>query len=57
MARGADPVLYPVAVLLGGLGAAMLFRIMIDRGHREIAENQAIWLAIGTRGVRRRARS
>ena len=47
MARGADPVLYPVAILLGGLGAAMLFRIMIDRGHREIAENQVIWLAIG----------
>jgi cell division protein FtsW (lipid II flippase) len=25
----------------------MLFRIMVDRGHREIATNQAIWLAIG----------
>jgi len=47
MARGADPVLYPAAVLLGGLGAAMLFRIMVDRGHREIAVNQMVWLAIG----------
>jgi cell division protein FtsW (lipid II flippase) len=47
MARGADPVLYPTAVLLGGLGSAMLFRIMVDRGHREIAVNQAVWLVIG----------
>jgi cell division protein FtsW (lipid II flippase) len=47
MARGADPVLYPTAIVLGGLGLAMLFRIMVDRGHREIATNQAIWLAIG----------
>lgn len=47
MARGADPVLYPTAVLLGGLGAAMLFRIMADRGFREIAVNQAVWLLIG----------
>ncbi len=47
MARGADPVLYPTAVMLGGLGLAMLFRIMADRGAPEIATNQAIWLAIG----------
>jgi len=47
MARGADPVLYPTAVFLGGLGLAMLFRIMDERGFPEIARSQAIWFAIG----------
>ena len=46
-ARGADPVLYPTAVLLGGLGLAMLYRLMVDRGHPEFAAEQAVWLAIG----------
>ena len=46
-ARGADPVVYPVAVFLGGLGLAMLFRIMDGRGFPEIARSQMLWLAIG----------
>ena len=47
MARGADPVLYPTAVLLGGLGLAMLYRIMTAEGAPEFAAAQAVWLAIG----------
>ena len=46
-ARSADPALYPVAVLLGGLGLAMLYRLMDERGRVDIAQNQAIWLLIG----------
>ena len=47
VARAADPVLYPTAVLLGGLGLAMLYRLMVARGHPEFASEQAVWLAIG----------
>jgi cell division protein FtsW (lipid II flippase) len=47
MARDADPVLYPTAVLIGGLGLAMLYRLMLDRGFPEFAFEQAVWLAIG----------
>jgi cell division protein FtsW (lipid II flippase) len=46
-ARSADPVLYPVAVLLGGMGLAMLYRLMDERGRVDIAQNQGIWLLIG----------
>jgi cell division protein FtsW (lipid II flippase) len=46
-ARSADPVLYPVAVLLGGLGLAMLYRLMDERGRVDIARDQAVWLLIG----------
>ncbi len=46
-AREADPVLYPTAVMLGGLGMAMLFRIMTANGAQEVARYQAVWLAIG----------
>ena len=46
-ARGADPVLLPTAAILGGLGIAMLYRIMVDRGEPEIWKEQAIWLGIG----------
>ncbi len=46
-ARRADPVLYPVAILLGGLGQAMLYRLMDERGSINIARDQAAWLAIG----------
>ena len=46
-APSADPVLYPVAVLLGGLGLAMLYRLMDERGSVNIARDQAAWLAIG----------
>ena len=46
-ANDADPVLYPVAVFLGGLGLAMLFRIMDARGFPEIAQSQMLWFAIG----------
>jgi cell division protein FtsW (lipid II flippase) len=47
MARDADPVLYPTAVVIGGLGLAMLYRLMLDRGFPEFAFEQAVWLAIG----------
>jgi cell division protein FtsW (lipid II flippase) len=47
LAAPADPALYPVAVLLGGLGLAMLFRLMDERGRVDIAHDQAIWLVIG----------
>jgi cell division protein FtsW (lipid II flippase) len=46
LARDADPVLYPTAVLLGGLGLAMLYRLMTARDHPEFATEQAVWLAI-----------
>jgi cell division protein FtsW (lipid II flippase) len=46
-ARGADPVLYPTAVALAGIGLVMIARIMNGRGHPEIAQSQAIWVAIG----------
>jgi cell division protein FtsW (lipid II flippase) len=47
LAAAADPALYPVAVLLGGLGLAMLFRLMDERGRVDIARDQAVWLLIG----------
>jgi len=47
LAAPADPALYPVAVLLGGLGLAMLFRLMDERGRTDIARDQAVWLVIG----------
>src|SRR5262245_8659251 len=47
LAAGADPAVYPTAVLLGGLGLAMLFRLMDERGRIDIARDQAIWLVIG----------
>ncbi|HEY7478003.1 MAG TPA: FtsW/RodA/SpoVE family cell cycle protein [Actinomycetota bacterium] len=47
MARGADPVLYPTTVALAGIGLVMLFRIMNGRGHPEIAQEQAVWVAVG----------
>ncbi len=47
MARGADPVLLPVAAILGGLGIAMLYRIMVDRGEPNIWIDQAVWLFVG----------
>src|SRR4029450_11597572 len=47
LAARAAPALYPVAVVLGGLGLAMLFRLMDERGRVDIAHDQAIWLLIG----------
>lgn len=46
-ARGADPVLLPTAAILGGLGVAMLYRIMVDRGEPRIWKEQAVWLGVG----------
>lgn len=46
-ARGADPILYPTAVLLGGLGLAMLYRLMSARGFPGFATEQTVWLAVG----------
>lgn len=43
----ADPVLFPTATALAGLGIAMLYRIMADRGEASIAREQAIWLLVG----------
>jgi cell division protein FtsW (lipid II flippase) len=47
LARGTDPILYPTAVVIGGLGLAMLYRLMVDRGYPEFATEQAVWLAVG----------
>ena len=43
----ADPVLYPTATALAGLGIAMLYRIMVARGESTVAREQAIWLLVG----------
>jgi cell division protein FtsW (lipid II flippase) len=37
----------PTAAILGGLGIAMLYRIMVDRGEPQIWKDQAIWLLVG----------
>jgi cell division protein FtsW (lipid II flippase) len=47
VARAADPVLLPAAAILGGLGIAMLYRIMVDRGEPSFWITQAIWLLVG----------
>ena len=41
-APGADPVLFPTAALLGGLGLAMLYRL-----RPEVASQQTVWLFVG----------
>ncbi|MGZ8631348.1 MAG: FtsW/RodA/SpoVE family cell cycle protein [Actinomycetota bacterium] len=43
----ADPVLYPTATALAGLGIAMLYRIMVARAESTVAREQAIWLLVG----------
>lgn len=45
-ARGADPAIFPTAVMLSGLGLAMIYRLMIERGEPEVATYQAIWLGV-----------
>ena len=47
LAPEADPVLYPTAVVIGGLGLAMLYRLMVARGYPEFAVEQAVWLVVG----------
>jgi cell division protein FtsW (lipid II flippase) len=47
LAPRADPVLYPCAIALAGLGIAMLYRIMAARGQPVIAREQAIWVLVG----------
>jgi cell division protein FtsW (lipid II flippase) len=47
LAPDADPVIYPTSVLIGGLGLAMLYRLMAGRGHPEFAFEQAGWLVVG----------
>jgi len=47
LAREADPVIYPTAVVIGGLGLAMLYRLMDARGFPEFAVEQAVWLVVG----------
>jgi cell division protein FtsW (lipid II flippase) len=39
----ADPVLLPIAGMLGGLGLAMIYRLL----PRDIADDQALWLLFG----------
>lgn len=43
----ADPALLPIALALGGLGLAMIYRIMEFRGESGVADEQAIWLLVG----------
>jgi len=49
VARNADPVLFPTAALLSGLGLAMIFRLPARMGGRpgELAFEQATWLGLG----------
>lgn len=46
-APNADPVLLPTAALLSGLGLMMIYRIMLERGVPELAQQQGFWLLIG----------
>ncbi|MCQ9369020.1 FtsW/RodA/SpoVE family cell cycle protein [Brevibacterium sp. 91QC2O2] len=50
-AKYADPIITPVAVLLNGLGLAMIFRIdqtTLGREHpTHAAQNQLIWMTLG----------
>jgi cell division protein FtsW (lipid II flippase) len=39
----ADPVLLPIAALLGGLGLAMIYRLLPS----DVADQQALWLLLG----------
>jgi cell division protein FtsW (lipid II flippase) len=43
MAPRADPILLPIAGMLGGLGLAMIYRLLPQR----VADAQALWLLIG----------
>jgi cell division protein FtsW (lipid II flippase) len=42
-AARADPVLLPIAGMLGGLGLAMIYRLLPN----DVADEQALWLLIG----------
>ena len=42
-APAADPVLLPIAGMLGGLGLAMIYRLL----PADVADSQALWLLIG----------
>ena len=46
-ARRADPVLFPLAAVLGGLGLAVIYRIMVAGGDQRVADQQAVWLLLG----------
>jgi cell division protein FtsW (lipid II flippase) len=47
MARGADPALFPIAAVLGGVGLALMYRIYVGRGLPDFADQQAVWLMVG----------
>ena len=46
-ARGADPALFPIAAVLGGVGLALMYRIYVGRGLPDFADQQAVWLMVG----------
>ena len=46
-AKYADPVLLPIAVMLNGLGLAMIFRIGVAKDTTRTADSQLIWMGLG----------
>lgn len=46
-AARADPVLFPLAAVLGGIGLAIIYRIMVGGGNQDVADQQAVWLLLG----------
>lgn len=46
-AKYADPILVPTAIMLNGLGLAMIFRIGVAKDNTRAADSQLIWMGLG----------
>ncbi|OFL67648.1 MULTISPECIES: FtsW/RodA/SpoVE family cell cycle protein [unclassified Brevibacterium] len=46
-AKYADPILVPTAIMLNGLGLAMIFRIGVAKDSTRAADSQLIWMGLG----------